>query len=238
MSAAALKRMPQDVLDEALDSMDAAARRPAAPAAPPAGVAHGDGGRVMPPSAPRRSSRLHAVRRGHPGRRRSTPAVRARPTAGCCWSATTRPTPETTRRWTRCPASTRLRGRFDEVLSWNETIAPVPPRRLVPARRTTSRCGSGICGCCGTSATTASSWSWSPSRSTPRSGRRPDLHRRARRRLRRRADELRPHPQQARPAGRHAGAAAAPPGPGAGPEAAAADRVRGAGRRWCRPTPS
>ena len=33
MSAAALRRMPQDVLDEALDSMDVAARHPAAPAA-------------------------------------------------------------------------------------------------------------------------------------------------------------------------------------------------------------
>lgn len=71
--------------------------------------------------------------------------------------------PETTPSVDAMPGFARIRERFDEVLSWNTTISPSTPAPGVRAG-TTSPCGSGTYGCCGTSATTRSTWRWSPSR--------------------------------------------------------------------------
>lgn len=77
-------------------------------------------------------------------------------------------TPETTPGLDEAPGFERLRERFDDVKSWNETISP-STRAVGPRASTTSRCGSGICGSCGTSVTTLWNWPSSRSRSTRRS---------------------------------------------------------------------
>ena len=110
------------------------------------------------------------------------------------------------RRWTRCPASSALRGRFDEVHLVERDHQPLPPGRLGPAAGRRTAVG----------AASAAAWGLGDDdvelavesiQVNPALGARPDLHRRAHHRLRRRPDELRPHPQQDRPAGRHPGAA-------------------------------
>lgn len=74
-------------------------------------------------------------------------------------------TPETTPAVDEMPGFERLRSRFDDVLSWNEAVFPFHPGGWAP-RLEDAPCGSGICGCSGTWATTTWPSPWSPSRST------------------------------------------------------------------------
>lgn len=75
--------------------------------------------------------------------------------------------PETTPAVDAMPGFDALRGRFDDIVSWNATIAPTI-RAAGPRAPTTYRCGNGICASLGDSATTTSSSPSSRSRSTRR----------------------------------------------------------------------
>ena len=169
MSAAALKAgCRSDVLEDALDSMDterASRLRRLRRAPRPEHPAEADG---APDDATTQiffASTLY----GAATLAAAIDAGRFGPhaAAGCCWSPTTRPSRRPPRRWTRCPASSGCAPRFDGVLSWNDIVAPFHPGGWSARARRRARCWERLLRlAAGTSATTRSSWSWSPSRST------------------------------------------------------------------------
>lgn len=125
----ALRRLPRDVLDEVLDSMDAARAARLQPAAESA-AACGEGGgvnsartRIYCATSPSAVVLMAAaVEAGLvPGTGRRMLLV--------CDDA---PVPEAAPPWDEVPGFARLRARFDAVLSWNEAIRPFHPAAWTP----------------------------------------------------------------------------------------------------------
>lgn len=152
LSSAALGDMPQPILDDTLDAMDVQRATLLRRLRHAAGRREGSGCRVTTQifvaSTPQGTATLAAALDAH-----CFDDADRRILLLCDTSAV----PEAAPPADSMPGFGLLRARFDEVLSWNDTISP-STRRSGPRAPTTYPCGNAICATPGTSGTTRSSW--------------------------------------------------------------------------------